>query len=99
MLNGADEAADFRPVERRWNHAGASGGIYGRTGKLEKKRGAAVRGMLKPKGSTLEDFKAALEGKLYVGKNIKKIVCFRESSTGPVQKNKKTEGCRLNRYS
>lgn len=49
-----------------------------------------MRGMLKPKGSTLEDFKAALEGKLYVGKNIKKIVCFRESSTGPVQKNKKT---------
>lgn len=49
-----------------------------------------MKGMLKPKGSTLEDFKAALEGKLYVGKNIKKIVYFRESSTGPVQKNKKT---------
>ena len=49
-----------------------------------------MRGMLKPKGSTLEDFKAALEGKLYVGKKIKKIVYFRESSTGPVQKNKKT---------
>ena len=33
-----------------------------------------MRGMLKPKGSTLEDFTAALEGKLYVWKNIKKIV-------------------------
>lgn len=90
MLNGADEAADFRPVERRWNHAGASGGIYGRTGKLEKKGGAAVRGMLKPKGSTQEDFKAVLEGKLYVGKKIKKIVFSREDSTGPVRKDKKT---------
>ena len=49
-----------------------------------------MKGMLKPKGSTLEDFKAAPEGKLYVRKNIKKIVCSRESSTGPVQKNKKT---------
>lgn len=55
-----------------------------------------MRGMLKPKGSTLEDFKAALEGKLYVWKNIKKIVCFRESRTGPVQKTRKQElsqGC------
>lgn len=49
-----------------------------------------MKGMLKPKGSTLEDFKAALGGKLYVGKKIKKIVFFREGSTGPVQKNKKT---------
>lgn len=46
--------------------------------------------MLKPKGSTLEDFKAALEGKLYVGKKVKKIVYFREGSTGPVRKDKKT---------
>lgn len=49
-----------------------------------------MKGMLKPKGSTLEDFKAALGGKLYVGKKIKKIMCFRESSTGPMQKDKKT---------
>ena len=49
-----------------------------------------MRGMLKPKGSALEDFKAVLEGKLYVGKKIKKIVFFREGSTGPVRKDKKT---------
>ena len=49
-----------------------------------------MRGMLKPKGSTPEDFKAVLEGRLYVGKKIKKIVCFREGSIGPMQKDKKT---------
>lgn len=90
MLNGADEAADFRPSGGGRDHTDTSTGIHRRRRELEEKRGAAVRGMLKPKGSSLEDFKAALEGKLYVGKNIKKIVCFRESSTGPVQKNKKT---------
>lgn len=52
-----------------------------------------MRGMLKPKGSTLEDFKAALEGKLYIGKKIKKIVYFRESSTGPVQKKQENRNC------
>lgn len=90
MLNGADEAADLRPSGGGRDHTDTSGGIHERTGKLEKKRGADVRGMLKPKGSTLEDFKAALDGKLYVGKKVKKIVCFRESSTGPMQKDKKT---------
>lgn len=47
------------------------------------------RGM-KRSGATLEEMKQALEGKLYIGKKIKKIVCFRESSTGPMQKDKKT---------
>lgn len=49
-----------------------------------------MREMSKPKGSTLEDFKAVLEGKLYVGKKIKKIVFSREDSTGPARKDKKT---------
>nr|DAH65821.1 MAG TPA: biofilm formation stimulator [Caudoviricetes sp.] len=33
--------------------------------------------------------KQALEGKLYIGKKIKKIVYFREGSIGPVRKDKK----------
>lgn len=49
-----------------------------------------MRGGAKRSGATLEEMKQALEGKLYIGKKIKKIVYFRESSTGPVQKNKKT---------
>lgn len=49
-----------------------------------------MRGGAKRSGATLEGMKQALEGKLYIGKKIKKIVCFRESSTGPMQKDKKT---------
>lgn len=49
-----------------------------------------MRGGAKRSGATLEEMKQALEGKLYIGKKIKKIVCFRESSTGPMQKDKKT---------
>lgn len=49
-----------------------------------------MRGGMKRSGATLEEMKQALEGKLYIGKKIKKIVCFRESSTGPMQKDKKT---------
>ena len=49
-----------------------------------------MRGGAKRSGATLEEMKQALEGKLYIGKKIKKIVYFREGSTGPVQKNKKT---------
>ena len=49
-----------------------------------------MRGGAKRSGATLEGMKQALEGKLYIGKKIKKIVCFRESSTGPVRKDKKT---------
>ena len=49
-----------------------------------------MKGGMKRSGSTLEEMKQALEGKLYIGKKIKKIVCFRESSTGPMQKDKKT---------
>lgn len=50
-----------------------------------------MKGGMKRSGATLEEMKQALEGKLYIGKKIKKIVCFRESSTGPMQKDKKTE--------
>lgn len=49
-----------------------------------------MKGGMKRSGATLEEMKQALEGKLYIGKKIKKIVCFRESSTGPMQKDKKT---------
>lgn len=49
-----------------------------------------MRGGAKRSGATLEEMKQALEGKLYIGKKIKKIVYFREGSTGPMQKNKKT---------
>lgn len=49
-----------------------------------------MKGGMKRSGATLEEMKRALEGKLYIGKKIKKIVCFRESSTGPMQKDKKT---------
>lgn len=49
-----------------------------------------MKGGVKRSGATLEEMKQALEGKLYIGKKIKKIVCFRESSTGPMQKDKKT---------
>ena len=49
-----------------------------------------MKGGMKRSGTTLEEMKQALEGKLYIGKKIKKIVCFRESSTGPMQKDKKT---------
>lgn len=49
-----------------------------------------MKGGAKRSGATLEEMKQALEGKLYIGKKIKKIVCFRESSTGPMQKDKKT---------
>lgn len=47
-------------------------------------RGEAMRGGAKRSGATLEGMKQALEGKLYIGKKIKKIVYFREGSTGPV---------------
>lgn len=43
-----------------------------------------MRGGAKRSGATLEEMKQALEGKLYIGKKIKKIVYFREGSTGPV---------------
>ena len=46
--------------------------------------GEAMRGGAKRSGATLEGMKQALEGKLYIGKKIKKIVYFREGSTGPV---------------
>ena len=49
-----------------------------------------MKGGMKRSGATLEEMKQALEGKLYIGKKIKKIVCLRESSTGPMQKDKKT---------
>lgn len=49
-----------------------------------------MKGGMKRSGATLEEMKQVLEGKLYVGKKIKKITCFRESSTGPVRKDKKT---------
>ena len=49
-----------------------------------------MKGGMKRSGATLEEMKQALEGKLDIGKKIKKIVCFRESSTGPMQKDKKT---------
>ena len=49
-----------------------------------------MKGGMKRSGATLEEMKQALEGKLYIGKKIKKIVCFRESSTGSMQKDKKT---------
>ena len=49
-----------------------------------------MKGGMKRSGATLEEMKQALEGKLYIGKKIKKIVCYRESSTGPMQKDKKT---------
>ena len=49
-----------------------------------------MKGGMKRSGATLEEMKQALEGKLYIRKKIKKIVCFRESSTGPMQKDKKT---------
>lgn len=49
-----------------------------------------MKGGMKRSGATLEEMKQASEGKLYIGKKIKKIVCFRESSTGPMQKDKKT---------
>lgn len=49
-----------------------------------------MKGGMKRSGATLEEMKQALEGKLYIGKKIKKIVCFRESSTGLMQKDKKT---------
>ena len=49
-----------------------------------------MKGGMKRSGATLEEMKQALEGKLYIGKKIKKIVCFRESSTGQMQKDKKT---------
>lgn len=49
-----------------------------------------MRGGAKRSGATLEEMKQVLEGRLYIGKKIKKIVCFRESSTGPMQKDKKT---------
>ena len=48
-----------------------------------------MRGGAKRSGATLEEMKQALEGKLYIGKKIKKIVYFREGSTGPVRKDKK----------
>ena len=53
-----------------------------------------MKGGMKRSGATLEEMKQALEGKLYIGKKIKKIVCFRESSTGPMQKDKKTDHCK-----
>lgn len=90
MLNGADEAADFRPSGGGRDHTDTSTGIHRRRRELEKKRGEAMRGGMKRGGATLEEMKQALEGKLYIGKKIKKIVCFRESSTGPMQKDKKT---------
>ena len=40
-----------------------------------------MKGGMKRSGATLEEMKQALEGKLYIGKKIKKIVCFLESST------------------
>ena len=43
-----------------------------------------MRGGAKRSGATREGMKQALEGKLYIGKKIKKIVYFREGSTGPV---------------
>lgn len=48
-----------------------------------------MRGGAKRSGATLEEMKQALEGKLYIGKKIKKIVYFQEGSTGPVRKDKK----------
>lgn len=52
-----------------------------------------MRGGAKRSGATLEEMKQALEGKLYIGKKIKKIVYFRESSTGPVQKKQENRNC------
>ena len=52
-----------------------------------------MRGGAKRSGATLEEMKQALEGKLYIGKKIKKIVYFREGSTGPVRKDKKIRLC------
>lgn len=48
-----------------------------------------MKGGMKRSGATLEEMKQALEGNLYIWKKIKKIVYFREGSTGPVRKDKK----------
>ena len=50
-----------------------------------------MRGGAKRSGATLEGMKQALEGKLYIGKKIKKIVYFREGSTARYEKTRKQE--------
>lgn len=39
VLNGADEAADFRPSGGGWDHTDTSTGIHRRRWELEEKRG------------------------------------------------------------
>lgn len=55
--------------------------------------GEAMRGGAKRSRATLEGMKQALEGKLYIGKKFKKIVYFREGSTGPDMKRQENRSC------